>query len=74
MTRIDATVESADKALNMEPVSHRLKRAAELTGVSADTLEKMISTGQLKAKRFSSNGGRYYTVVPHSELVRVFGV
>lgn len=47
------------------PVMHKLKRAAELVDVSADTLIRAEAKGEIA---FKSLGG--YRMVLHSELVR----
>ena len=61
---------------NTSSISHRVKDAAILTGVSQDTITNMVISGQLKAIKISpkGNGQRHMTLIPHSELVRVFGV
>lgn len=66
------------------PISYRVKEASSLAGISEDAIYKMISSGQLKAKKIypagkgrratKGQGQRAITLVPHSELIRVFGV
>ena len=65
-----------NQPLSMPPVAYRLKDAAALVGISPDAMLKMIATGQLKARRISptGTGQRHLTMVPHAELVRLFGV
>ena len=57
-------------------VSYRKTEAANLCGISVDSLNRLIATGQLRAKRIQpkGNGQRSITMIPHSELVRVFGI
>lgn len=45
-------------------VSLRLDEAAELTGVSKDTLREAIRKGYLRAKRSGINGGGLYLITP----------
>jgi len=59
-----------------ERISYRVKEAAELTGTSIDTIKNMVASGELKVKKISPQRkgptGRYMTMIPRSELVRVF--
>ena len=62
---------------NIKPnISYRKAEAAEIVGISEDSMDKLIQTGQIKAKRISpsGNGQRYITIIPVSELQRVFGL
>lgn len=40
------------------PLFLTLREAAKVTGVSADTLQKNIHAGRLKAKKTASTGGK----------------
>lgn len=48
----------------------RMKEASEYTGLSAQTLRKLVDEGKIKAKRIGSRGDRY---VEKSELDRFMG-
>jgi len=60
---------------NYTRISYRVGEAAQATGLSEDSLRRMISSGQIKAKQVSPNGDyqRTITIIPAVELYRVFG-
>lgn len=48
----------------MEPISLTLKQAAELTGLSRDTLNRAINSGALRAKKSERKTGHKRLVSP----------
>jgi len=58
------------------PISHRPKVAAQLVGISDDAMMKLVSSGVIKCRRIGlgEKQQRFMTLIPHSELVRVFGL
>ncbi len=60
----------------LKPISCRVKEAERLTGMSEDALRNMITDGLLRAKRIAPrrDSQRLVTVIPYSELQRVFGM